>query len=104
MQSDVHEVEPNAAHVLFTQWPFFRCPLESTVYVLLDLVQILYSLCHINHEVCSVCFGTVAPYLATGILIPIILLPQPLVSFFLICLGTKATLLDVTAYFLLQWF
>merc|ERR1712137_856118 len=69
------------------------------------LISLRYCIpCVISIKVCSVCFRAIAPYLATGVLIPIIFLPEPLVSFFKVCLGTKATLLDVTAYFFLQWF
>merc|ERR1711920_550959 len=94
VQSDIHNVEPNASHVLLTQWSFFCGPLESTVDVLLDFDEILHALRLVNHHVSTLGFWAPAPDLPSCVFVPIELLAHELRALLHFGLGARLSILN----------
>merc|ERR1719414_1781794 len=94
VQSDIHDVEPNASHVLLTQRSFLCGPLESTVDVLLDFDEILHALRLVNHYVSTLGLWAPTPDLPRCIFVPIELLTHELRALLHLSLGARFAVLD----------
>mmetsp|Transcript_43207 Transcript_43207/g.134379 ORF Transcript_43207/g.134379 Transcript_43207/m.134379 type:complete len:399 (+) Transcript_43207:212-1408(+) len=97
VQRHVHDVEADAAHVLFTQRPLLSRPLEGAVHVLLDLVQVLDGHGAVHHQVCALRLGTPAPDLAGLVVVPVVLLAQHARALLGLGLRPELPVLDVHA-------
>mmetsp|Transcript_59896 Transcript_59896/g.96984 ORF Transcript_59896/g.96984 Transcript_59896/m.96984 type:complete len:316 (-) Transcript_59896:1124-2071(-) len=93
----IHDVEANATHVLLAERTFLGGPLEGAVHVLLDLVQVLHGLGLINNQVGAVSLRAVAPDLAAGVFVPVVLRLQECVTLLRVSLGSQLAILDALA-------
>mmetsp|Transcript_10256 Transcript_10256/g.17658 ORF Transcript_10256/g.17658 Transcript_10256/m.17658 type:complete len:841 (-) Transcript_10256:216-2738(-) len=84
----------HGAHVLIAQGALLGSPLEGSHARVLDLVQVLHSLTHVNEHVGPGGLGTEGPDLLGQILVPVELLRQQATADLGIVAGTHGALVD----------
>jgi hypothetical protein len=95
VEGDIQYVESNSTHVFFADDTFLGGPLEGSDEAVLDFVQILHSLGHVNKQVGTGGLGSETPDLSGISNIPTILVGQNTSSLLGVISGRHITGFDL---------
>src|SRR6185312_189418 len=94
MKNNITDLKANATHVLLSKCSLLRGPLEASHNRILDFIEILHSLTHINNHVRAGGLRSKAPNLLGKILVPPKLLREDLRAHLGIITWTNASLIN----------
>jgi len=94
MEGDIMDVESATSHVFFGQDTFFGGPLEGSIDGVLDFVEVLDGLGHIDEQVGTSSLGSEAPNLECIIGVPFELISEHNTAGLQVLLGGNLTVID----------
>ena len=95
VESDVHDVEADTAHLLIGHGTLLGGPLEGSLHGVLDFVEVLDLLGGVDEEVGTGGLGTEAPHLLGIVGVPLVGLGKDLRTVLGVLLGADLVILDV---------